>query len=199
MRLFLAGVPLVLAACGEPAGKEEEDSAEVGIETGVETDDSSSDTGGDSGGTGGGGGFEGTPSIVDWNYSCEGQNPESCSFFVDADQHLGGVRVTMVQTGDPSSSCGPKGGVNDCGVWEEQHVAFEKVEPSYAGPCGERRELVLQVVSGFQSQVDNESTLFGTRVLDTLTVMVRVYDVNGNPGDCSVVGEDPGYFAGQCD
>ena len=197
MRLFLAVVSLSLLACGGLGKKGEEDSAEIG----VETDDSSATTGDDSGGGGGGGACEGTPTITDWNYECDGGSPESCVFWVEADQHMGEVRVTLTETGDPSSNCGPKGGVNDCGVWEEQHDGFEKVgKADGGGKCSERWELVLQVESRFQNQVDNESTLFGTRVMDqgTVTVLVRVEDVDGAPADCDVAGQDPGYFADQC-
>ena len=176
---FLSVLFLALAAC--PGTTKDSDS--------VATDDSNPTT------------CNGTPAITDWNYECDGGSPESCTFYVEADQPMGVVKTTLTETGDPTSTCGPKGGVNDCGVWEETHNGFTAAgSGTTGGACGERKELTLTVKDSFQDQVDNSSTLFGTQILDkgTLTVLLQIQDASGAAADCDVIGDDPSYFAADC-
>lgn len=170
---------LTLAACPGTSGKDSD--------SGAVTDDS---TGTD---------CTGAPLITDWNYDCDGGSPETCTWWVEADHAMGVVTVTVVETGDPTSTCGPKGGVNECGVWEETHNGFTAAGTgSSGGACGERKELALSVKDDFTQQVDNQSTLFNAAEMDKITILLTVEDSSGAAADCDVFGHDVSFFAAEC-
>ncbi len=177
---FLSVLFLALAAC--PGTSKDSDS--------VATDDSTTTDC-----------TTGTPTLTDWNWECDGGSPENCTVYAESDYPMGVVKVTVTETGDPTSTCGPKGGVNDCGVWEETHNGFTAAgSGSAGGACAERKELTLIVEDSFQNQVDNSSTLFGTQILDkgSVTVLIQIQDSSGAQADCDVFGDDPSYFAADC-
>ena len=143
----------------------------------------------------------GTPAITDWGYTCDGATPETCTGWVEADQPMGMVRIVLVETGDSGFICGPKGGVNDCGVWEESHSAFRSTGQGCSGSvCGERRELSLTVEDHPENQVDNHSTLFGSDLLKEgrVTVLLQIAAPSGAAADCDRSGHDPYYFFADC-
>lgn len=140
----------------------------------------------------GSGGCGGAPAITNYNIECNGG---SCEWWVEADAPMGNVVMTAAQTGDPAGSCGPKGDVNECGEWQETHDAFS-VDGS-VGACGERKAISLNVETDFRNQTDNQSTLFDTE-LGELTVLIEIYDTNGDFSDCLVFGDEPSYFSADC-
>ena len=137
----------------------------------------------------GGGDCNGAPTIDSYDYSCGGG---SCTLSVTASAPMGGVTWTIIETGDPGYSCGPKGDL-ECGVWQEIHDDFSVAGAN--GACGEVKELTLEVVDNFQNQVDNESTLFDT---EPVTILIEIEDTNGNVSDCEVDGDNPAHFASDC-
>jgi len=143
-----------------------------------------------------GGSCSGAPQIADYNIECYDR---SCEWWVEADAPIGRVEMTVTETADPTSTCGPakggKGDVNECGVWQETHDAFS-VDGS-VGACGERKAISLNVETDFRNQTDNQSTLFDTE-LGELTVLIEIYDTNGDFSDCLVFGDEPGYFSADC-
>ena len=142
-----------------------------------------------------------TPAITDSSYDCDGGSPEACTFFVEADGPMGVVTLTMTETGDPTSTCGPKGDTNECGVWEETHNGFTAAgSGTTGGECGERKEITLEVKDSYLDVVDNASTLFGTQVLDRqqTTILIQITDSSGAAADCDAYGHDASYFNAEC-
>ena len=177
---FLSVLFLALAAC--PGTSKDSDS--------VATDDS---TGTDC--------TQGTPQITDSAYNCDGLTPESCTFHVESDFPMGVVTLTITETGDLTSTCGPKGDVNECGVWQETHNGLTVAGAgTTGGECGERKEITLDVKDASGEQQDNASTLFGTQVLDRqqTTILVQITDGTGAAADCDTYGHDVSYFNAEC-
>ncbi len=138
-----------------------------------------------------------------------------CTWLVDTSGSMGNVEIQMIQTGDgnyvsgcteaigidgetSSGEARPGGGGITCGVWSEYHDLFELVTTSNEFG-GESKSINLDLVTSFRDQVNNESTLFGNDLLGAVTVMVTVYDANGDYADCRADGDMPSYFASQCD
>jgi hypothetical protein len=126
---------------------------------------------------------------------------------------MGNVEIQMIQTGDgnyvsgcteaigidgetSSGEARPGGGGITCGVWSEYHDLFELVSTSNEFG-GESKSINLDLVTSFRDQVNNESTLFGNDLLGAVTVMVTVYDANGDYADCRADGDMPSYFQAQ--
>ncbi len=143
-----------------------------------------------------GGSCSGAPQIADYNIECYDR---SCEWWVEADAPIGRVEMTVTETADPTSTCGPakggKGDVNECGVWQETHTGFSL--DGAVGACGERQLITLEIVYDYRDQVDNRSTLFD-RELGGVTALIEIYDQDGNYADCRVTGHDPGYFSNVC-
>lgn len=146
--------------------------------------------------TSGGGSCNGSPVITGWGGDCPGA---TCEWSVVSDQPMGNVELYLVQTGDPTGTCGAsKGDVNSCGEWTEVHEAFTNAG-SGDGACGETKSITLDVKDDYTLQSDNSSTLFDSSTeFNQLTVMFIIYDQNGNYADCGVAGDDPSYFASDC-
>lgn len=141
-------------------------------------------SGKDSGDTGG---LSGTPVIdaIGWQ-SCS--DPGSCTWFVTAvGGHIGTVELWLSETGDTVSA----------NIWEEYHNQFDLVEST---GNYETKAITLNVVSDFEQQQDNVSTLFDMNAEETaqLTYYFRITDSAGAYADCAVGGHDPTYFGADC-
>jgi hypothetical protein len=131
------------------------------------------------------------------NGNCGGR---ACTWLVETTGQLGTVELDLVETGDPTWSCGPssaKGSVV-CGAWSEYHSNFQL---SDYGGGRETKTINLNLVSTFDEQVNNVSTLFDVydaEIARQLTVMFTVTDADGVYADCAVYGHDVSYFADYC-
>lgn len=144
---------------------------------------------GDSSCKGGGG----TPTITNYYGDCS--EGSTCYWGVDADASIGTVELSIIETGDPTFSCGP-GKELECGVWSEYHTAFDLAS---GGNAVERKEIALNVVDDFSQQVNNQSTLFNTDAeIGGVTYLFTITDSAGNFADCVVDGHMPSYFSSQC-
>ncbi len=143
---------------------------------------------GDSSCKGGGG----TPSIVNYYGDCS--EDTTCYWGVDADASIGTVEVIIIETGDPTFSCGPDKAL-ECGVWTETHTNFSLATCNSTG-CVERKEIALSVVDDLNDQVNNSSTLFNSDAeLGQVTYMFTITDTSGAFADCVVDGHNPSYFS----
>lgn len=152
----------------------------------------------DSGGTGSGA-CGGAPSVVGINTVGDCTIGGTCTWQVDATDEMGTVKMTIVETGDPTSTCGPGKTLNECGVWEETHTAFTNAgSGSAGGACAEAKSITLDVVDDFKNQVNNTSTLFDDPKLGQVTILVTTTDASGADAGCAVAGDDVSFFASEC-
>jgi hypothetical protein len=151
----------------------------------------------DSGDTGCSGGGTSAVVIQRVNGTCGGA---TCTWVLEATGQIGTVELDLVETGDPTWSCGPtsaKGSVV-CGAWSEYHSNFQL---SDYDSRTETKSISLNLVSDFEDQVNNVSTIFNvasSTIARQLTVMFTVTDPEGAYADCAVYGHDVGYFADYC-
>ncbi|MFN7144040.1 MAG: hypothetical protein ACK4YP_09705 [Myxococcota bacterium] len=135
--------------------------------------------------------------IQSMNGSCSGS---SCTWEVTTTGSMGTVELDLVETGDPSWSCGPASTKGElvCGAWSEYHSDFQLAD---FDDSTETKSISLTLVDNFENQVNNESTLFDVSdntISNQLTVLFTVSDANGDYADCATYGHDPGYFAEYC-
>ncbi|MDP2315382.1 MAG: hypothetical protein Q8P41_20965 [Pseudomonadota bacterium] len=131
------------------------------------------------------------------NGSCSGG---TCTWEVKTTGSMGAVELDLVETGDPSWSCGPTSTKGDlvCGAWSEFHNDFTLADFNNEY---EWKEINLNLVGSFEDQVNNQSTIFdvsdGT-ISNQLTVLFSVSDADGVYADCATFGHDPSYFYDVC-
>ncbi len=135
--------------------------------------------------------------IQGFNGDCSGS---TCTWWVEATGRMGQVELDLVETGDPSWSCGPSAAKGDlvCGAWSEFHNDFSLAD---FDDETEVKEINLDLVGSFEDQVNNQSTLFdmssGT-ISNQITMLFVVSDENGDYADCLTYGHDTSYFADVC-
>ena len=124
----------------------------------------------------------------------------SCTWYAEYTGEGGQVELDLAETGDTTSTCGPSStkDLSECGFWTEYHTAFSLVDSSSAN---ERKEIDLTLVSTFEDQFQDRTTIFdlnsGT-ISNQLTVMYTLYDSNGDYADCVVYGHDITWFQDWC-
>jgi hypothetical protein len=124
----------------------------------------------------------------------------SCTWTVDSVGEMGTVELDLIETGDPTFSCGPSStkGALECGVWSEYHNDFTLVD---FDDTSETKSITLEIVASYEDQVNNVSTIFDLdagNIANQLTVMWTITDADGNYADCVVYGDDPSYYADYC-
>lgn len=139
----------------------------------------------------------GTPFIEGIYYDCS--DGVTCVWTVEASGgSLGTVELDLAETGDPTATCGPTSAAKDlseCGFWTEYHNGFSLVD---SGGGLEAKAITLDIVSSFDDQVQNQSTIMDMGdqdVHDQITVMATVTDSAGNYADCWVYGDRPNWFS----
>ncbi|MDP2309359.1 MAG: hypothetical protein Q8P18_25285 [Pseudomonadota bacterium] len=131
------------------------------------------------------------------NGFCSGS---TCTWEVTTTGSMGTVELDLVETGDPSWTCGPSSTKGElvCGAWSEFHNDFTLVD---FDDNTETKEINLNLVGSFEDQVQNQSTIFDvsdSAISNQLTVLFTVTDENGNYADCAAYGHDPSYFSDVC-
>lgn len=129
--------------------------------------------------------------------SCSGS---TCTWEATTTGSMGTVELDLVETGDPTSTCGPSStkGLNECGVWAEFHNDFTLTD---FDDSTETKSINLTLVSSFEDQVQNQTTIFdvsNSEISNQLTVLFTVTDADGNYADCAAYGDDPQYFQDVC-
>lgn len=138
----------------------------------------------------------GTPLLQNITLGCSGT---TCSYLIESDGTIGTAELFLAETGDPSATCGPGKSLSDCGFWEEHHSAFSYDSDSTFG--GDAFGLTVDLVTDFNVQANNESTLFDLNdatMSGQLTVMAMITDSGGTYADCAVYGDDITYFSADC-
>lgn len=128
----------------------------------------------------------------------------TCTWEVSVNGEFGQVELDLVETGDPSWSCGPASTKGElvCGAWSEFHNDFSTTDFNDPGEAAfEEKAINLNLVDSFENQVNNQSTIFDvsdSTISNQLSVMFTVYDTSGDYLDCATYGHDPDYFASSC-
>ena len=133
--------------------------------------------------------------ITSLDGTCTGS---TCTWWVETTGQMGTVELDLIETGDPSWTCGPSKGEVVCGAWSEFHNDFVLADFDEET---EVKEINLDLVDSFENQVNNVSTIFDVSdatISNQLTVLFVVSDADGNYADCATYGNDPGYFADVC-
>ncbi len=138
-------------------------------------------------------GVSGDVTIKSMDGICSGA---TCSWEVVTNGESGMVELDLAETGDTSGSCQTDPNCSPEGFWTEFHDEFNLVDfDDSAGT--ETKEINLGLVSSFDQQVQNETTIFDVSdptISNQLTVLYTVYDKDGAYADCAVFGHDPSYF-----
>ena len=131
--------------------------------------------------------------IQDVGGNCTGS---TCNWYVTATGKIGTVELDLIETGDPTWSCGPSSAKElICGVWSEYHNDFTLTEFDAAQ---ETKEINLNLVADYTQQVGNNSTIFNVSdptISNALTVLFSITDADGNYADCAKFGHDTSYFS----
>lgn len=127
-----------------------------------------------------------------------------CTWSVEVNGEFGRVELDLVETGDPSWSCGPSSTKGElvCGAWSEYHNDFGTTDFNDPGEAAyEEKSINLTLEDDYRNQVNNESTIFdvsSSTISDQLSFMFTVYDKSDNYLDCVTYGHDPSYFSNLC-
>lgn len=126
-----------------------------------------------------------------------------CTWTADADDDIGTVELSLVETGDPAYEAECLGEVANgglaCGVWSEYHNNFQLVDDNN-GFGGDTKLITLDVVTDPEDVVQNQTTLLDVDVYgEGMTVLWVITDSSGAYADCATYGDFPEYFAGDCE
>lgn len=132
--------------------------------------------------------------LESYNYSDVGGN---MVWTIETTAEIGTVQLDLIETGDPSYDCSqPDNGQLICGVWTEYHTNFQLVGASDFG--GDVKEISLEIKDDYRDQINNQSTLFDTELGSTVTLLIQIWDTNGDLVDCVTNGHSTSYFADIC-
>lgn len=119
-----------------------------------------------------------------------------CTYKVTTQGPVGAITLTLTDTGIETWTCGLAKGQPVCGSWEETHSAFLTESETETERV---LALTLSLASGYEDQVDNQSTAFGDAETQArISYLYQAVDAFGEDINCLKGGQNPSYFADKC-